>query len=119
AVHLDGSASRPGVPSTVTTATGREVSPSWSPDGKEIAFAVDTGFPDGISAGSIVRANAAGTNPRPLLPAPPQGLSHRDPAWSPGGRYLAFTETNSSGEDGTIVIQDLQTGSRTAVPACT
>jgi Tol biopolymer transport system component len=120
AIHLDGSASRPPVPSvfTATSRARRDLTPSWSPDGRQLAYAEDDGVSDGSSFSSIDIVNANDTGEHPLLPEPPSGRSHRQPAWSPGGRYIAFADTSTSGEFGEIVIQDLVTGSRTVVPAC-
>lgn len=60
-----------------------EYSPTWSPDGKMIAFEIR----NGAGAYSIWVMNADGTNKRALT----QYTDDVDPAWSPDGKKIAFT----------------------------
>ena len=59
-----------------------EVSPSWSPDGRHIAF---TSWRDGN--GEIYVMGSDGTNPRRLTD---NSAPDWDPTWSPDGRHIAF-----------------------------
>src|SRR5437764_2347092 len=68
----------------------RAVSPSWSPDGREIAFA-------GLRDGKIYVMNADGSAPRPLTSGPGHDLA---PSWSPDGAEIAF----ASDRDGNYEI---------------
>jgi len=54
--------------------------PSWSPDGRQIAFAQSPGF--------IYVMNADGSSPTRLTDG---STLERDPSWSPDGRQIAFT----------------------------
>jgi Tol biopolymer transport system component len=71
--------------------------PSWSPDGKEIAFAMK---------GSIWRIKLGETTAHELVTA---GGYASQPAWSPDGRWIVFT----SDKDETIHLEllDLRDGS--------
>jgi len=72
----------------VTLATGVEGSefPSWSPDGRSLAFAA--GSPLQVWVGS-----AAGGEPRAV--SPPGGDY---PVWSPDGRWIAYSVWTDSGD---------------------
>jgi Tol biopolymer transport system component len=60
---------------------------SWSPDGKKIAFVVNTTSRTGISAVDVRTRRIV-----PLTSAP--GMSEdTDPAWSPDGKRIAFERT--------------------------
>jgi TolB protein len=68
-------------------------SPSWSPDGKKIAFARD---------GDIWTMGAGGATQKNLTRS--QGVSEWYPAWSPGGGKIAFARDGdiwTMGVDGT------------------
>ena len=63
---------------------GLDVTPAWSPDGSQIAFASNR---DG-SDFKLWVMNADGSNPRPLTP--PGAHADVFPTWSPDGRLIAF-----------------------------
>ncbi|HEX7283798.1 MAG TPA: winged helix-turn-helix domain-containing protein, partial [Vicinamibacterales bacterium] len=100
--------------------TARQISPfgarpAWSHDGARIAFQTDELgdiAPNGFSAqvgSTIWIANADGSNARALTTAtsPPGG--HASPAWSPDGRFIAFTVFDS-GTDNGVWIAAVETG---------
>jgi TolB protein len=59
-----------------------EVSPSWSPDGRSLAFVSDrSGFPQ------VYVMDADGSNQRRLTF---QGTYNTNPAWSPDGKWIAY-----------------------------
>ncbi|MGI8961311.1 MAG: protein kinase domain-containing protein [Bryobacteraceae bacterium] len=68
----------------LTSYPGRQISPAFSPDGKQVAFAWD-----GEKGGNFdiyVKLTDAGT-PLKLTNNP---ANHYSPTWSPDGRYIAF-----------------------------
>ena len=69
---------------TLTRMEGSQYQPSWSPDGKELAF-VDAP-PSGGNSSIYVQA-AGDTKPRKLISG---GGCISSPVWSPDGRFLAF-----------------------------
>ena len=68
-----------------------DLSPSWSPDGKRIAFASNMFALDGERARlifDICVMNADGGDPQRLTNNP---LDDRDPSWSPDGERIVFS----------------------------
>ncbi len=61
--------------------------PSWSPDGRTLAFSRAPLGAETAPASDLWLVSADGTNLRPLLR---NDLEESSPAWSPDGRYLAF-----------------------------
>ena len=61
----------------------RGVGPTWSPDGRQLAYSTDRG---------IYVANSDGSNPRQLVSSdfPLPGETMGGPAWSPDGKRIAF-----------------------------
>lgn len=95
----------------LTDVPGEHKSPSWSPDGRTLAFVVqDSDHPEG----SIWTANADGSGAA-LLSAGgtecPVGLFH--PAWSPDGTKLAVVCYPGGPDAEAIAILDVATGSIT------
>jgi Tol biopolymer transport system component len=62
-----------------------EGGPTWSPDGKRIAFA---SVPDEYSTSQIYVMDADGSNRVKISGDHPRDMS--DPAWSPDGKRVAF-----------------------------
>jgi TolB protein len=78
-------------------------SPSWSPDGSQIALDVN---------GAIYVVSVDGTGLRRLSPGLPKGVLDQSPSWSPDGAQIAFMRyTNDdvadTAEDGDIWIVDV------------
>lgn len=88
--------------------------PTWSPDGKRIAFARWGAVYPGLYI-----VNADGTNEQLIYGAP----NIRSPRWSPDGRFIAFTQqkTGTSGQTlwklGVVELPHVKPGTDEWVPA--
>lgn len=80
---------------------GRDVAPSWAPDGRMLAFQSDRG---GNADVYVVRADGAG-----LRRLTDNAGSDGEPAWSPDGRRIAFV--TARGGDRDVYVMDAD-GSR-------
>jgi Tol biopolymer transport system component/DNA-binding winged helix-turn-helix (wHTH) protein len=104
--------SRGGTPKQISQFGAR---PAWSPDGARIAFQTDELgdiAPNGFSAqvgSTIWIADADGRNARQLTSATSPAGGHASPAWSPDGRFIAFTVFDSGSDNG-VWIASLESG---------
>jgi TolB protein len=81
----------------LTTDSANDFSPTWSPDGKRIAFRSDRRGDD-----EVFVMNADGTRQRDLSNNPTSDYS---PAWSPDGSTIAFA-TDRSGDPNDLWLMD-------------
>lgn len=102
-MNLDGSDLR-----AVTNEPGNERGPSWSPDGRQLAF---YGAGPGEANYDIFVVNLDGAGLRNLTQSP--GSDDRYPTWSPDGRQIAF-HSNAGGNFDLYAI-DLATGDARAL----
>ena len=97
--------------------------PRWSPDGKQIAYALDqpyTGQPSQQWGSDIIVAAADGGGERTVLKRPAAGLKVEGLAWLPNGAALLAGIIETNIQDGRFISQvfrvervDLATGTRT------
>jgi hypothetical protein len=73
--------------------------PSWSPDGRVLAFSRTPSGAGAASAGDIWLVNVDGGDLHPLWQ---NDLEENEPVWSPDGRYLAFNR------DGDVWVVDIR-----------
>jgi Tol biopolymer transport system component len=90
-VEADGSGRR----RLTDSGAGVDYSPTWSPDGKRVAFRTTRGSPSGPDPSNIFVINADGSGERQLTPARGAAAGGLFPAWSPDGSRIAYS--NGSG----------------------
>ena len=84
-----------GRPRLLAGVAGRDdFSPTWSPDGKLIAYRLN---PVRGDEGEIMVVPASGGKPRNLTRSP--AVADWSPAWSPDGQSIAFFSTRAGGRD--------------------
>jgi Tol biopolymer transport system component len=84
-------------PVEASPAQGR--APSWSPDGKRIAFESGRGSPDRLYAIFIINRDGTG-----LTQVTDYALNGNHPVWSPDGRRLVFSFGTPDKENGIAVV---------------
>ncbi len=77
-----------GNPQNLTENRNNDRSPSWSPDGKRIAFEADRNRERGDHNYEIYAMDADGGNPQNLTNNPEED---RSPSWSPDGKRIVFS----------------------------
>jgi eukaryotic-like serine/threonine-protein kinase len=85
-----------GVPARLTQAAAEHFSPTWSPDGKWLAFLMVEG-----GAEKLAKSRVGSSEPPQTLVA--NDVESRIPAWSPGGDWIAYASAeglNLVGSDG-------------------
>jgi Tol biopolymer transport system component len=76
--------------------------PTWSPDGKRIAFESDRGSPDGRYGIFIINADGTG-----LVQVTDYAFTAQHPVWSPDGRKVAFTGRDPATDQFGVAVIDL------------
>ena len=92
-----------GNPRRLTNHPNNDWTPSWSPDGKRIAFSSDRdehvieNDPGGLPTYEIYVMDADGGNPRNLTNNPNNDWT---PSWSPDGKRIVFSSDRDGNRDG-------------------
>ena len=81
-----------GTPRRVTAGTLPEADPSWSPDGRRLAFGNTSGGQAGTTPNTTIQVLDLGTGQVAQLPGSAGFFS---PRWSPNGRYIAALSLDS------------------------
>jgi TolB protein len=74
--------------------------PSWSPDGRRIAFMRSNNTASPVDASAIYTVNADGGEPRLVRRMPPRRPGAGTPNWSPDGGRLIFSTHSLFGNSG-------------------
>ncbi len=99
-------------PRRLTSAKGKESNPTWSPDGRQIAFSARR---EGDEAAQLYVLDLAGGEARRL---PPITLGARSPQWSPDGRWLLFQGMafrSATNDAGNRLLEDERTKAKSKV----
>jgi serine/threonine-protein kinase len=94
------------------TMEGDNHDPLWTPDGTRVTYCLGTTSTGGGVGRMLAWQPADGSTP-PEVIARVTGTDPRAEAWSPDGRYLAFTQ-QSPGTGDDIVLVDMKQGRRVA-----
>lgn len=104
-----------GIPKELPTHAGlSQFQPSWSPDGKEIAYVT---WSDSLG-GCVWRLSLTNGNTQPITATGPQ---YRCPTFSPDGKYLAFLQCEplllgrNYEQTGNLQLLELATGKTTTI----
>jgi tricorn protease-like protein len=81
---------------------GQGRAPSWSPDGRRIAFESGRGSPDGKYAIFVINRDGSA-----LTQVTNYALNGMHPHWSPDGRQLVFSTGNQPGQPGGVAVIDV------------
>jgi TolB protein len=87
----------------LTRNRGMDLTPQWSPEGESIAFASDRGRP-GEPEIWIMRADGRGARRLVATPNHPWQDAQYSPTWSPDGRRVVFTMTQTEGNPELYVV---------------
>jgi len=83
-------------PIQLTRDSTEEFGPTWSPNGKEIAY---YGIRDGVRQVFVMRSGGKG-----IRQVTTDSLQHHQPRWSPDGDHLVFNATTAAGVNQVFVV---------------
>jgi Ca2+-binding RTX toxin-like protein len=97
----------------LTSDPGEDAQPTWSPNGTQIAFTRC-----GSTSCNIWAMTSAGANQHQVTNGPGNADLETDPAWSPGGHWIAFRAILAGGLCNRITIVHPDGTGRQALTAC-
>ena len=93
-----------GDPVQLTSGAHSDVSPAWSPDGKQIAFTRQVQGEDGMVPQDVYLIGSTGGAERKI------GVTWRGVSWSPDGKMLALTRVPTEPKSGGVYLLSLASG---------
>ena len=89
-----------------------ETNPTWSPDGRYLAYEVK---PKTSAAIEIDIYDMIMREVKHLTSNTPQDKGNSNPIWSKDGKYIVYTQEQAKGTDSNIFIADVATGKSTVL----
>ena len=87
-----------------------ETDPTWSPDGRYLAYLVK---PKTSAAHEIDVYDIVMREVKHITRATPQDKGNSNPIWSKDGKYIVYTQEQAKGTDSNIFVADVATGTST------
>jgi dipeptidyl aminopeptidase/acylaminoacyl peptidase len=87
-----------------------ESDPVWAPDGRKLACLVK---PHTSPTNEVGVLDVLSRKITPLTKDTPKNFSNYNPIWSRDGKWIAYTQANSKGDDANVFVVEVATGKST------